>query len=78
MTQVKDKSRMWDGKSRPSTELYKENFNRIFKNPVAKEVRTSKFKSQVIKDKTKYNRKKEKTFHELAMEGYKKEKNGTT
>ncbi len=73
MTQVKDKSRKWDGKSRPSTELYKENFNRIFKNPVAKEVRTSKFKPQVVKDETKYNRKKEKTFHELAMEGYEEE-----
>ena len=64
---------MWDGKSRPSNDLYKENFNRIFKNPVAKEVRTSKFKSQVIKDKTKYNRKKEKTLHEMAMEGYEEE-----
>jgi|TARA_R100001460_G_scaffold811_3_gene3579 hypothetical protein len=30
MTQVKDKSIKWDGKSRPSTELYKKNFERIF------------------------------------------------
>ena len=39
----------------------------------AKEVRTSKFKSQVVEDKTKYNRKKEKTLHEMAMEGYEEE-----
>ena len=49
-----------DGKSRPSTDLYKENFDRIFKtNPVAKEVRTPKFKSKVIDSKKIYDRKKE-------------------
>ncbi len=54
---VKEKGRQWDGVSRPSTDLYKENFNRIF-NPVAKEVRTPKFKSQVVKSKKIYDRKK--------------------
>jgi len=55
----KEKGRQWDGISRPSDNNYRKNFDRIFKtNPVAKEVRTSKFKSQVIEDKTKYNRKK--------------------
>ena len=50
----------YDGKSRPSTDLYKENFDRIFKtNPVAKEVRTPKFKSKVINNKKIYDRKKE-------------------
>jgi hypothetical protein len=50
----------YDGKSRPSTDLYKENFDRIFKtNPVAKEVRTPKFKSKVIDSKKIYDRKKE-------------------
>ena len=40
--------------------LYKENFDRIFKtNPVAKEVRTPKFKSKVIDSKKIYDRKKE-------------------
>jgi len=68
------KKEKWDGRSRPTNDLYKKNFDRIFKNPVAKEVRTSKFKSQVIEDKTKYNRKKEKTLHEMAMEGYEEEK----
>ena len=49
----------YDGKSRPSTDLYKENFDRIFKtNPVAKEVRTPKFKSKVIASKKIYDRKK--------------------
>jgi hypothetical protein len=43
-------------------------------NPVAKEVRTSKFKSQVVEDKTKYNRKKQKTLHEELMEGFEQEK----
>ena len=55
----KEKSRQWDGRSRPSTDLYAENFDRIFKtNPVAKEVRTPKYKSQVVKSKKIYNRKR--------------------
>ena len=50
----------YDGKSRPVTGLYKENFDRIFKtNPVAKEVRTPKFKSKVIDSKKVYDRKKQ-------------------
>ena len=50
----------YDGKSRPANNLYKENFDRIFKtNPVAKEVRTPKFKSKVIDSKKIYDRKKE-------------------
>ena len=28
---TKEKGRQWDGVSRPSTDLYKENFDRIFK-----------------------------------------------
>ena len=48
----------WDGRSRPSTDLYSQNFDRIFKtNPIAKEVRTPKYKSQVVKSKKVYNRK---------------------
>jgi hypothetical protein len=39
----------WDGKSRPSNKAYDEGWNRIFgSNPVAKEVRTPKFKSQIV------------------------------
>ena len=57
---MKNKKFKYDGKSRPSTNLYKENFDRIFKtNPVAKEVRTPKFKSKVIDSKKIYDRKKE-------------------
>lgn len=70
----REKGRKYDGISRPSDDNYRKNFDRIFKNPVAKEVRTSKFKSQIVEDKTKYNRKKEKTLHEMAMEGYEEEK----
>ena len=54
---MSDKKFRFDGRSRPVTDLYKENFNRIF-NPVAKEVRTPKFKSQVVKSKKIYDRKK--------------------
>ena len=37
----------YDGKSRPSNKAYDESWNRIFgSNPVAKQVRTPKFKSQ--------------------------------
>ena len=39
----------WDGRSRPTNDLYKKEFNRIFG-------------------------KKEKTLHEVAMEGYEEEK----
>jgi len=57
---MKNKKFKYDGKSRPSTDLYRENFDRIFKtNPVAKEVRTPKFKSKVIDSKKIYDRKKE-------------------
>ena len=45
-------STKWDGKSRPNNKAYEENWDRIFKtNPVAKEVRTSKFKPKVVKPK---------------------------
>jgi hypothetical protein len=48
----------WDGRSRPPNDLYSQNFDRIFKtNPIAKEVRTPKYKSQVVKSKKVYNRK---------------------
>ena len=49
----KDKKEFkWDGRSRPADDKYKENYDRIFKtNPVAKEVRTSKYKLQVVKAK---------------------------
>ena len=49
----------YDGRSRPSNKAYKESWNRIFgSNPVAKEVSTPKFKSQVVASKKVYNRKK--------------------
>ena len=55
----KPKGRQWDGRSRPSTDLYSANFDRIFKTkPIAKQVRTPKYKSQVIKSKKIYDRKK--------------------
>ena len=48
----------WDGRSRPPDDVYRKNWNDIFNtNPVAKEVRTPKFKSQVITSKKKYDRK---------------------
>ena len=57
----KDNKFQYDGRSRPTDDTYKENYDRIFKtNPVAKEVRTPKFKSQVVKAKKgkgSYNRK---------------------
>jgi len=42
----------WDGRSRPSNKAYDEGYARIF-NPVAKDVRTPKFRSKVIKNKKK-------------------------
>jgi hypothetical protein len=53
------KKEKYDGRSRPSNKAYDERWNEIFKsNPVAKEVRTPKFKSQVVVSKKIYNRKK--------------------
>ena len=53
------KANNWDGKSRISNDNYRKRWNEIFKsNPVAKEVRTPKFKSQVVKSKKIYDRKK--------------------
>ena len=49
----------YDGRSRPTNSLYEQRWNEIFKsNPVAKQVRTPKFKSQVVASKKLYNRKK--------------------
>ena len=53
------KKEKFDGRSRPANKAYDEGWNRIFgSNPVAKEVRTPKFKSQVVKSKKVYDRKK--------------------
>ena len=42
----------WDGRSRITNKKYEEGYNRIFKtNPLAKEVRTPKYKSKVVKPK---------------------------
>ena len=66
---MKSKKFKWDGRSRIPTKLYKKNFDEIFKtNPVAKEVRTSKFKSQVIDSKKIYDRKKEQVEIEEYLE----------
>ena len=43
------KKEKFDGRSRPSNQAYEESWHRIFgSNPVAKQVRTPKFKSQVV------------------------------
>ena len=50
----------FDGRSRPSDEQYKKRWNEIFgkkKNPIAKDVRTPKYKPRVVESKKKYNRK---------------------
>ena len=36
----KERGRKWDGKSRPSTELYKKRWNEIFNNPTPNDKRT--------------------------------------
>ena len=53
------KREKFDGRSRPTNALYEQRWNEIFKsNPVAKQVRTPKFKSQVVESKKVYNRKR--------------------
>ena len=54
-----NKKEKFDGVTRPSNDTYRKRWNEIFKsNPVAKQVRTPKFKSQVVESKKVYNRKK--------------------
>ncbi len=63
------KKEKWDGRSRPPTKKYKENYNRIFGK------RTYEKKIDHSNDITFENEiKKEKTLHEMAMEGYEEEK----
>tara|TARA_R100001510_G_scaffold37425_1_gene33795 strand:- start:514 stop:732 length:219 start_codon:yes stop_codon:yes gene_type:complete len=42
---VKDKKFIYDGKSRPSTDLYKENFNRIFNPTLTKNMPNVKWQA---------------------------------
>ena len=42
----------WDGKSRISNDKYRDGYDRIFKtNPIAKDVRTPKYKPRIVKPK---------------------------
>ena len=61
----KERGRQWDGKSRPSDDTYRREFNRIFSKKDIKEI-------EKIVDE--HEEKKEKTLHEELMEGYEKEK----
>jgi len=60
----KEKGRQWDGKSRPSDDKYRREFNRIFSKKDIKEI-------EKIVDE--HEDKKQKTLHEELMEGFKKE-----
>ena len=69
MVMATKKDRPWDGRSRPSDDKYREGYDRIFKkNPVAKELRTSKYKSKVIKNKKKEDYFESKSIKELLEE----------
>ena len=50
---ARERGRTYDGVSRPTNKKYEENWNAIFgkKNPMAKEVRTPKYKKRVVKPK---------------------------
>ena len=61
------KKEQWDGRSRPSNKAYDEGYSRII-NPVAKEVRTPKYRSKVIKNKKKEDYFKSKSVKELLEE----------
>jgi hypothetical protein len=59
------KDRPWDGRSRPSDDKYRKEFNRIFSKEDIKEI-------EKIVDE--HEEKKQKTLHEELMEGYEEEK----
>ena len=61
---TKEKGRQWDGVSRPSDDIYRREFNRIFSKKDIKEI-------EKIVDE--HEEKKQKTLHEELMEGFKKE-----
>jgi len=47
-----EKGRQYDGRSRPTNDTYRKRWDEIFnKNPMAKEVRTPQYKSQIVKPK---------------------------
>mgnify|MGYP000166803025 CR=1 FL=1 len=51
----------FDGRSRVSDDTYRKRWNEIFgkkSNPIAKDVRTPKYKPRVVESKKIYNRKK--------------------
>ena len=58
------KDRPWDGRSRPSDDKYRKEFNRIFSKKDIKEI-------EKIVDE--HEEKKQKTLHEELMEGFEKE-----
>ena len=60
----KEKGRQWDGKSRPSDDKYRREFNRIFSKKDIKEIK------KIVDE---HEDKKQKTLHEELMEGFKKE-----
>jgi len=59
------KDRPWDGRSRPSDDKYRREFNRIFSKKDIKEI-------EKIVDEHEEN--KQKTLHEELMEGFEEEK----
>ena len=61
---TKEKGRQWDGRSRPSDDTYRREFNRIFSKKDIKEI-------EKIVDE--HEEKKQKTLHEELMEGIEKE-----
>ena len=58
------KDRPWDGRSRPSDDKYRKEFNRIF---------SKKDIIEIEKIVDKHEEKKQKTLHEELMEGFEKE-----
>ena len=68
---TKEKGRQWDGRSRPTNNKYKKEFDRIFKK---NNKRTYEKKIDHSNDITFENEiKKEKTLHEELMEGFREE-----
>tara|TARA_R100001086_G_scaffold248739_1_gene186412 strand:- start:53 stop:280 length:228 start_codon:yes stop_codon:yes gene_type:complete len=51
----KDKGRKWDGKSRVSTDLYRKNFDEIFKKKTKKVNKLPTLKQDIVKSITQTN-----------------------
>ena len=66
----KNKGQKWDGKSRVSNDLYRKNFNKIFKKDFLEEAEKEKKELEESYKESVRQTKERKHFHAKAIDGY--------